>query len=47
MVTADVLEGVAFEQLAVEYCRRCGAVRVARGARVGEWRLPDPRLWKG
>jgi hypothetical protein len=38
-IAADVLEGSA--EIAVKYCRRCGAVRPQYS---GEWRRPRP-LW--
>jgi hypothetical protein len=42
MVAVDILEGSGGD-MQVRYCRRCGAVSPYNG----EWRLPDPNLWRG
>jgi NMD protein affecting ribosome stability and mRNA decay len=49
MVAVDILEGQS-DDLQVRYCRRCGAVSPQKHwfitERNGEWRLPDPHLWR-
>jgi hypothetical protein len=48
MVAADILEGGGHD-VAVKYCRRCGAVKPVYTASKGvqSWRLPMPNLWRG
>lgn len=48
MVAADLLEGGS-PNVAVKYCRRCGAVKPVYAASKGvqSWRLPMPHLWRG
>lgn len=54
MVAVDILEGAA-DNIQVNYCRRCGAVRPdhnlndpAHAFRLERaWRMPDPNLWRG
>lgn len=43
MVALDILEGT-YNEVAVRYCRRCGAVKPTLGR---EWRAPCPNLWRG
>lgn len=51
MVAADVLEGCSVDY-EVQYCRRCGAIKIVRVSVTGkrkehEWRIPLPHLWRG
>ncbi len=53
MVAADVLRGASVNfqddasNLQVQWCRRCGAVKVVYGIREdADWQVPDPHLWR-
>lgn len=55
MVAVDILEG-CHDEVAVKYCRRCGAVNPDWKKSYSNrsfpklepsWRLPDPNLWRG
>lgn len=47
MLVADILESSSADT-EVTYCRRCGAVMIKFHPMTrGEWRLPDPNLWRG
>lgn len=48
MVAVDILEGCA-PALELSYCNRCGAVKPKwlNFKLKGEWRKPDPNLWRG
>jgi hypothetical protein len=41
LVAVDILEGTY--DVAVSYCNRFGAAKI----NAGEWRRPDPNLWRG
>lgn len=52
MVAVDISEGSTAPH-EIRYCRRCGAVQVAKNDFTAEiqipyqWRLPEPNLWRG
>ena len=54
MIASDLLEG-CLEDIAIKYCRRCGAVKTDWSPYCKDhkfislnhfWRTPDPNLWR-